>query len=109
MKLGAGSLAGFTAGQLLSLASQAQPGVVRAAQNTAETLNGTFLFDQQTISQVDVQANRVLESVYWGIPAEYETLLPKLTSPLSVNLNELEAWVATRCNAGLFSSKRLCW
>jgi hypothetical protein len=97
MKLGVGSLAGLTSGQLLSLASQAQPGIVGAAQSTAE-LNGTFLFDQQLISQVDVQANRVLESVYWGIPVEYETLLPKLASPLSVNLNELEAWVAAKCN-----------
>jgi hypothetical protein len=40
----------------------------------------------------------VLQYVPWGIPAEYEALLPKLVSPLSVSLSEIEEWAMTRCD-----------
>lgn len=98
MKIGVGSLAGLAAGQLLLSANQVQPGIVRASSGAIEAVNGTFVFDQRVISQVDAQTGRVLQSTLWGIPAEYETLLPKLASPTSISLSELEEWVTIRCN-----------
>jgi len=107
LKIGAGSLAGLAAGQLLPLANPVQSGTVRADPSTIKLVNGTFVFDQRVISQVDAQANRVLQSTLWGIPAEYESLLPKLISPISISLSELEEWVTTRCNETCSSSESL--
>jgi len=71
---------------------------VRASSGTTEVVNATFILDQRTISQVNTQTNQVLQYVPWGIPAEYEALLPKLVSPLSVSLSEIEEWAMTRCD-----------
>lgn len=98
MKIGVGSLVGLATGQLLPSVNQQQLGIVRASSSAIEVANGTFVFDQRTISQVDAQTNRVLSSALWGIPSEYEALLSKLTSPISISLSELEEWVITRCN-----------
>jgi len=98
MKIGVGSLAGLAAGQLLPSTSQMQPEIVRASSGAVEVVNGTFVFDQRVISQVDAQTSRVLQSALWGVPSEYEALLSKLTSPMFVSLSELEEWAITRCD-----------
>jgi hypothetical protein len=98
LKIGIGSLAGLAASQVLPLTNQANQGSVRASSGTTEVVNATFILDQRTISQVNTQTNQVLQYVPWGIPAEYEALLPKLVSPLSVSLSEIEEWAMTRCD-----------
>jgi hypothetical protein len=98
LKIGIGSLAGLAASQVLPLTNQANQGNVRASSGTTEVVNATFILDQRTISQVNTQTNQVLQYVPWGIPAGYEALLPKLVSPLSVSLSEIEEWAMTRCD-----------
>ncbi|WP_169238377.1 hypothetical protein [Candidatus Roseilinea sp. NK_OTU-006] len=98
LKIGIGSLAGLAAGQFLPMTDQASQGIVRASPGTTEVVSATFILDQRTISQVNIQTNQVLHYALWGIPGEYEALLPKLVSPLSVSLSELEEWAMTRCN-----------
>ncbi len=63
---------------------------MRASPGTTEVVNATFILDQRTISQVNTQTNQVLQYTLWGIPGEYEALLPKLVLPLSISLSELE-------------------
>lgn len=69
---------------------------MRAGPGTTEMVSATFLLDQRTMSQVNTQTNQVLQYALWGIPGEYEALLPKLVSLLSVSLSELEEWAMIR-------------
>ncbi len=97
LKIGIGSLAGLAASQFLPFTNQVHAKVARVGQTT-EVVNATLILDCQTISRVNTQTNQVLQYAPLGVPSEYEALLPKLVSPLSVSLSELEEWVTIRCN-----------
>lgn len=95
VKLAGGGLAGLATSQL---ARQIQPSDVQANMGAITTANGTLVLDERIISHIDAQTGRVFESTLWGIPSQYESVLDKMSSPISMGLSELEEWAATGCN-----------
>ena len=95
IKLGAGSLADIAVSQSVPSLTHAQ--LAAPKNSTIETLHSTVTFDNKLISQIDPQTNQIIQSSYWGIPAEYASSATTLQLPITMNLEALEKRAEINC------------